>query len=159
MCYDVCLGALHGKCLNNNDEVCLLQTNSSATSPASTEPWTADKRHKTGDVKRKMSKKICGAYNHTGCKVADECQCRFVHQYDLRAGANYYIKILPKAKEQKGLILDSKYPREFKDLRMRKKESMTNTELSELSKMPPLASRVKPTTAKVATHARRWGQR
>jgi hypothetical protein len=155
LCYDVCLGALHGKCLNNNDEVCLLQMNSSATSPASTEPWTADKRHKTGDVKRKMSKKICGAYNHTGCKVADEC--RFVHKYDLRTGANYYINILPKAKEQKGLILDSKYPREFKDLRMRNRESMTNTELTELSKMPPLGSRVKPTTAKVADSRKKVG--
>ena len=131
--------------------MCLLQMNSSA----STEPWTADKRHKTGDVKRKMSKKLCGAYNHTGCKVADEC--RFVHKYDLRAGANYYIKIIPKSKEQKGLILDSHYPREFKDLRMRNRESMTNTELTELSKMPPLASKVKPTTAKVADSRKKVG--
>ena len=108
--------------------------NSSATSPASTEPWTADKRHKAGDGKRKMSKKICGAYNHTGCKVADEC--RFVHKYDLRTGANYYINILPKAKEQKGLILDSKYPREFKDLRMRNRESMTHGAIGALENAP-----------------------
>ena len=33
---------------------------------------------------------------------------------------------------------------------MRNKESLTNTELTRLSKMPPLASKVKPTTAKVA---------
>ena len=114
----------------------------------------ADKRQKTGNGKHKLPRKICGAYNHTGCKVAD---CRFVHQYDLRAGANYYGKINPKLQQQKGLILDSQYPREFNDLRMRNKESLTNTELTQLAKMPPLASKVKPTTAKVADSRKKVG--
>ena len=107
----------------------------------------ADKRQKANHGKRKTCDKVCGAYNHTGCRVAD---CRFVHRFDRLAGANYYFKINPKLQQQKGLIPDSQYPREFKDLRLRNKESLTNTELMMLAKMPLLASKVKPTTAKVA---------
>ena len=115
----------------------------------------ADKRQKANDGKRKMSDKICGAYNHTGCKAA--ATCRFVHKYDLWAGRYYFLNIVQKLQQQKGLIRDSHYPEEFKDLRMRNKESLTNTELLELAKMPPLASKVKPTTAKVADSRKKVG--
>jgi len=135
--------------------MCLLQmSSSSSNSSASTEPWTADKRQKTGNDKHKVPKKICGSYNHTGCKVAD---CRFVHQYDRWAGANYYFKINSNLQQQKGLIIGSQYPQEFEDLRMRNKDSLTNTELMQLAKMPPLASKGKPTTAKVAETRKKVG--
>ena len=101
-----------------------------------------------------IPRKICGAYNHTGCIVAE---CRFAHKYDRWAGASYYFKINPNLQQQKGLILDSQYPREFTDLRMRNKDSLTNTELTQLAKMPPLAPRGKSTTAKVAESRKKVG--
>ena len=135
---------------NVNYEVCLLQmsSSSSSTSSTSTKSWEANKRQKMDHGKRnKISKKICGAYNHTGCTVVG---CRFVHQYNLWAGAKYYLHLNLKAQEQKGLNPKSQFPGEFKDLRKRNRESMTKTELKELAEMPPLGSKVKPTTAKVA---------
>ena len=142
---------------NVNYEMWLLQmsSSSSSTSSTSTKPWVANKRQKANNGKRnKISKKICGAYNHRGCTVAE---CHFVHKYDLWAGVTYYLNIIPKAQELKGLIADSEYPEEFKDLRMRNRESMTKTELQELAKMPPLDSKVKPTTAKVADSSKKVG--
>ena len=128
-----------------------------ATSLAKAEPWTAEKRHKVGDGNRRIpSKQTCGAYNHTGCRVTG---CRYAHKYDLRAGANFYIKVVLKSKDKKGLIFGSQYPAEFKDLRMRNRESMTNTELVELSKMPPLASKVKSTTAKATDSRKKVGSK
>ena len=117
----------------------------------------ANKRHKADEEQRQREAsreargaipwKSCGAYNHTGCKLT-ATECRFVHRYDLRAGKTYYHNILPALQAQRGLQERCHYPVEFKDLRMRGKMSLTNSERLLLAKMPLLESKKKPTTAK-----------
>ena len=114
----------------------------------------SNKRRRADNGPRIPSKKTCGAYNHTGCGYTAE-KCRFVHKYDLKAGQNYYKNVVSELQIQKGLKENCHYPEEFKDLRMRNVESLTNTEQETLAKMPHLDSKKKPTTAKVEGPARK----
>jgi hypothetical protein len=95
--------------------------------------WQRKKRPHVGD------QQPCGAYNYRGC-LESGSNCSFAHRYSIWAGTLYYSTLNPSEQAIKGLISNSWFPAEFRDLRYRNVNSLMENEQLELIRMPLLSS-------------------
>ena len=100
-------------------------------------------------------KQPCGAYNYTGCMQSAET-CGFSHEYSLLAGTKYYQSLTGQEQAEKGLKLNSRWPKEFQNLRMRNLNSLNQTEQLAYLQLPlEDSSKSSTTTAPVESKKRK----
>ena len=100
-------------------------------------------------------KQPCGAYNYTGCMQSAKT-CGFSHEYSLLAGTKYYQSLTGQEQAVKGLKLNSRWPKEFQDLRMRNLNSLNEAEQLAYLQLPlEDSSKSSTTTAPVESKKRK----
>ena len=105
---------------------------------------TSNQKHGQGQGAGQQKKRprgdrqLCGAYNYRGCTESGN-KCSFAHKYSIWAGTLYYSTLGPSEQASKGLIVNSWFPAEFKDLRLRNVNSLTENKQLELIRLPLLS--------------------